>query len=477
MSENQGFLKKFALYIPVKLIPALLTVGFIFFLYRYFPVGDYALYSLSVACSLIVAQLSVSWVGNSFIYLYSVSESKVSLFFSCLLLVFFIAPFSALLVSVVMLFVSNGEAAALLVCVLCVTQVLFFFMSSVCQAKFMVAQQLVAVIIQAFVQIALMLALYGNDELSYQDAIIAVGVGYGCAAFYMLASVVKGFNTSCCSLVLSRFRSDVSLIYTYGSALTPWLLGVLVMAAADRFAIGRLEVSGGDAYLSLKDLFVGAGGLLSMPLLMLVHPLVIKRFRAGAFDGALIQSSMSFLVLIFSLMWIFLFFVGFPVFVYLTGKPLDVSVCVLLVAYIGVFLNCASVYLQKRLEVHRKIRFLAFLSLICSLISVLAAYIGAIFFGLLGAAFGALVGQLIYVVVVGGSLVRKVSFYYGGVKPFVIAMTMFFLGWLLSAIIKFLFMSMAWWVWMAVWFFVFGALSLIVLWRFVVWSDFTSARL
>jgi len=388
-----------------------------------------------------------------------------------------IAPFSASLAAVVGALVSNGEGMALSIWALCVAQILFFFTSSVCQAAFLVVQQLVAVIVQAVVQIGLIVALYSTAGISYGDAMAALTMGYGVAASFMLFSIYKNLRVSASLFDFFRFKFDVRSVYGYGSALAPWLLGMLVMAAADRLAIGHLQVFGGDAYLSLKDLFVGAGGLLSMPLLMLVHPLIIKRFREGVFESVLIQTSMSFLIIVFSLLWVTLVVVGFPLFERFTNKPIDVSVGVLLVVYVGVFLNCAAVYVQKRLEVHRKMRSLALLSLCCSLVSVGGAYAGAFAGGVGGAAVGVLAGQLMYFVFVGKSIIRKVSFYRGCVRPFAVSLCMISVGYSLNSLIGLTLPEMAWWVGEAVWSVVFGLLSMVVLWKGVAWADFASARL
>ncbi|WHH52189.1 hypothetical protein QFA96_07395 [Pseudomonas sp. Ap32] len=100
-SKSNGFIGKFLLYVPVKLLPAFLTVFFIFFLYRFFPGNEYVAYSISVSCSLIVAQLSAMWVGNSYVYYYSGVTDKRSFLSSCLYLVLIISPFAALVAAII----------------------------------------------------------------------------------------------------------------------------------------------------------------------------------------------------------------------------------------------------------------------------------------------------------------------------------------------------------------------------------------
>ncbi|MHA7847584.1 polysaccharide biosynthesis protein [Serratia sp. D1N4] len=475
MTSSNGFLKKFALYVPVKLMPALLTVFFTFFLYRFFPSGEYVAYSVSLACSLIIAQLGAMWVGNSFIYYYSGVDDKKSFFSNSLYLVSLIAPIASTVAAFIATFFSADAGTFTYVWWLCISQIYFFFMSSVCQAGFLVRQQLVAVVMQAIIQVGLIFLLFSEAGVTYGDAMVALGAGYATAATIMLASVVwrLGINMP----FLSTFKSDVKSIYNYGAALAPWMFGMLVMAGADRFSISYLDIPSGDSYLSLKDLFVGAGGLLSMPLLMLVHPLVIKRFREGVFDGKLIQSSMGFLITVFMLLWTLIVFVGFQVFEIFTNKPISTPPGVLLIAFIGVFLNCAAVYVQKRLEVHRKMKPLAYLSLFCAVMSVVLSYLGGLLLGLYGAVIGVLLGQLTYFVLVSLTVFRKVNFYKGIAKPFVVSLFAMLVGYLLHLAVLSLPVTIEWWVGVLMWTLMFVALSLVVLWKSVAWSDFTKARL
>lgn len=477
MSDNNGFLAKLVLYIPVKLFPALLTICFIFFLYRFFPQGEYVSYSVSITCSLIVAQLSATWVGNSFVYYYSGVGCKKTFFYNCLFLITLIAPFSGSISGLVASFFSNDDGVFRVVWWLCIAQLYFFFMSSVCQAAFLVRQQLAAVILQAAAQIGVICLLLSDSGISYYDAVVSLTAGYGAAGIVMLVAVVFRLGVGSPIPLLSSFRKDVVSIYQYGSALAPWLLGMLIMAGADRFSIGYLQLAGGDAYLSIKDLFVGAGGLVSMPLLMLIHPLIIKRFREGVFEGVLIQNSLAFLVLAFVLLWTLIILVGFDAFERVTGKAIDVHGGVLLIAYVGVFLNCTAVYIQKRLEVHRRMKTLAYLSIFSALTSVVLSYAGGAIFGLYGAAVGVLLGQLIYFAMVGATVFKKINLLRGVFKPFVFSLGAMLVGWWLHVAILRVFEGNPWWVGSLSWVMVFAFVSLLVLWKGVPWREFSRSKL
>ncbi|WP_423770450.1 sugar transporter [Pseudomonas sp. NLJ1] len=475
--RGNGFLGKFLLYVPVKLLPAFLTVFFIFFLYRFFPEDEYVSYSVSLSCSLIVAQLSAMWVGNSYVYYFSSSADQRALFSSCLYLVTSLAPFAALVAALVSILFSSAPDTFYCVLLLCLTQMYFFFMSSVCQAAFLVRQQLLAVVMQVVAQLGVIYFCYSSLGVTYSDAMFALSAGYGMAALIMLIGAVVRMGIHSPLAAKKAFGGDVRAVFNYGSALAPWMLGMLLMVAADRFAIGSLGIPGGDSYLSMKDLFVGAGGLLSMPLLMLVHPLIIKRFRDGVFEGALIQSSVGFLVVVFSLLWAVIALVGLSVFEQFTGKPISAPLGVLLIAYLGVFLNCAAVYAQKRLEVHRRMRLLAYFSLMAALVSLGLSYVGGLLLGLYGVALGVVIGQLLYFGVVTATILRKVDLYRGVVKPFVVSMMALAMGYLLQVALDASLGGVVWWVRALVWTLLFSFFSLIVVWKAVSWRDFMNAKM
>lgn len=471
MNKN-AFLIKFLLYIPVKLIPALLGIFFIFFLYKFFPGGQYVSYSICLTCALIASQLCTGWVGNSFIYYFSGSKDKTEFISSCLLVIGLLAPAAAFLAATVSIFFVPEHYVFLCVGGLCFSQVIFFFLSSVCQADFLVKHQLVSVLIQAMGQVSLISLLFYLYGVDFRYAIVSLAIGYFLAAFYLVFSVLRkfGFNNPLANF--EKFRVTLRLIYQYGAALSPWMLGMLVMVGADRFAIGYYGVEHGDSYLSLKDLFVGAAGLLSMPLLMLVHPLVIKKFREGYFAATVIEGSMGFLIIAFSLMWGALDFVGFDFFEWITGKTIGAPRIVIFISFLGVFFNSVSVYVQKRLEVHRKMKRLAYLSLISALVSIVFSCVGGGYWGIYGVAIGVLLAQLLYFYMVTISVFRKLNLFHCFGLPLVVSFMTYLFGYGYYLLIELLWEAGEWWMKSIFWLVGFIIVALLTLWKGVEWNKF-----
>ncbi|QIB52607.1 sugar transporter [Pseudomonas sp. OIL-1] len=468
--NSSTFFGKLLLYVPVKLVPAFLGIYFIFLLYSLFPEGGYVNYSVGVVSALIAAQLSSAWIGNSYIYYAAGAKSQPDLFYSCLWTLIAIAPIAASIAGLVSIFFVEREAF-ISVSILCFSQILFFFLSAVFQAGFLVKHQLVAVVIQATGQVVVMLVLFEYVAVSYKLALASLSVGYFGAVLFLLFVKIKEYGPREFMVRKDVYITNLRTIYRYGAALSPWMLGMLVMAAADRFAIGYYNLEGGDEYLSLKDLFVGGAGLLSMPLLMMVHSLLINRFREGHFAMDIVQASVSFLVISFTAFWVFLHFLGLEIFALITEKPVGITRGTVFLAFVAIFLASVSVYIQKRLEVHRKIGRLALLSLGCAVVSIAFAFAAGAMGGVFGVAVAAVLAQFLYLAALITSLkkISLLSFY----KPVLWAFLLLGSGEVLSYFLADFRNALGYWQASLIWFAVFSSLILLALWKGVSWNAFT----
>lgn len=401
-----NFIHKFMLYIPVKLIPAFSTVLLIVYLYKNLPFGHYTSYSIALTCSLMMVQLGTGWVGNSFIYFSSLSANKSELISNSLTLLIIIAP----IVGMVAAFFAHTLGAKnsfWLVILLSVVQVFYFFFLSVLQVYFRVKEQLWATCIQVAVQFSLVFIYFNYSNIDYRGALLALFLGYGVGATYLYSC----FRSTVRVLELKKsLKSDVRRFCMYGIALIPWMLGVLLLANIDKFFVSYFGFELSDSYISSKDLFVGASGLISMPMLMLVHPILINSFNKGKrFKYPVLEESLRYMVICFALLWVFLHLVGFDLFFFFAEKDLVVAGSPLFFSFLSVFFASVSIYLQKRYEVHRKWPLLAAYSLSAAIFSITLVAIGGTWFGILGASLGGAVGQGIYCFLVLRSLAKKIS--------------------------------------------------------------------
>ncbi|NWL75591.1 sugar transporter [Pseudomonas taiwanensis] len=359
---------------------------------------------------------------------------------------------------------------------LCFFQVIFFFLSAAFQAKYSVSTQLKSVGFQVVGQLLSVYLLFNIYAADFRLALIGLGIGYAGAVGYLFWAARLSFGVRY-EVVGSALKSDFRKIFKYGYALMPWMLGALILTNIDRFSIGYYEIANGSAYLSLKDLFVGAGGLISMPLLMVVHSFIIDKFRQGSFGGKIIDGCLAYLILFFSICWCVLQFLGFEIFERFTGKVLLVPHYMLFMAFLCVFLNCASVYLQKRLEVHCRLRRLAIFSLASAVVGGLLVFLGGRYWGLLGVAIGSLIAHIIYFVLVLSTTIKKLDLMRFLWVPLLMSLFAFLSAYMIDKALR-TGVFAEWWVIKAVWTILFTPVVFLAFWKGIQWkavaSEFTS---
>lgn len=474
---NSGsVLRKLVLYVPVKLVPAVFGVFLVFFLFAAFPAGQYVSYSVCILAALLSAQIFSGWVGNSLLFYFSSISNKRGFVSDGLTMVLLVAPVSAALASAVASFFVEGEFVFAYVFGLCFSQVLFFFFSSVFQAAYLVKEQLGAVLIQAASQLLIIYFAFNFLGADFRFALLALMVGYLFATLYLGLMISLRYGLERPFKFSERFYFNLKLKYEYGIALVPWMLGILVMSGVDRFAIGFYGIEYGDEYLSLKDLFVGAGGLLSMPILMVVHSVVVDRFRSGSFDSNVIEGSVGVLVYMFASLWSVLYFVGFDFFERMTGKDVETPTLAVFISFLSVSLACISVYLQKRLEVHKKIKYLAFFALVSALISVVFSFWLGGRYGIYGVALGGGAAQVAYFLVVSRSVFRKVSFFRCIGKPLLLSGLIFVWGYLVNIYLIDFFYFLDWRIRSVSWLGGFLVFFGVLFWKAGEWRAFLSKR-
>lgn len=467
-------LRKLILYVPVKFIPAILGVFLVFFLFGSFSAGQYVSYSVCITCALVSAQIFSGWIGNSLLYYFSGVSDKRGFVSDCVTTVLMVAPIAATVAAVVSNFFVEGDYVFACVWGLCFFQAIFFFAGTIFQAEYLVKVQFGAVLIQALTHLSVIYLTFGLLGVDFRFAILSLMAGYCFAALYLFFMVFLKYGLERPFSFSERFYANLKLKYDYGIALVPWMLGALVMSGVDRFAIDYYSVEHGDAYLSLKDLFVGAGGLLSMPVLMVVHSVVVDRFRSGSFDTKIIEGSVGLLVFMFASLWWVLYFVGFDFFERMTGKDVEVSGLAISLAFLGVSLACISVYLQKRLEVHKKLKYLAFFSLASASLSIILSFLGGQYYGLNGVALGGCAAQVTYFFLVSRSLLGKVSYSRCIGKPLLLSCLIFSWGYLCDAALSEWAPFMAWWLQSLSWLGGFLILFGLLFWKGVEWRAFFS---
>lgn len=411
-----NFAKNLALYVPIKLLPALFGIFLIGFLFKHLSDEDYAYYSIIIVSAAITSQLSAGWISNSVIYHYNPKAPNSDLLQGSVLLTIVASAVTSTFTTLALLIIIPAHLAPL-AWPLCVTQALFATVTACGQANFMVRQQLYAVLLQLTSQATLLTVFFIYTQPTTALAVAAITVGYGIASLAMIVFIFSKIKPSTTASAYANIVSTFHKGWNYSSGIIVWSLGMLLAGAADRYSIGYFQFENSGTYLSIKDLLTGAGGLISMPLLMLIHPIIFQKFKKGRSVHKVIEESLRTIVLIFSLGWGAIWCLGIPLFSTITGKQLELSASVTLALYVAMATSALAIYAQKRHEVHNKIRHLAKLSIASALISCVGVIIGGHLGSALWVALGALMGPTFYFSTLIFSLRKKISISRSMIEP------------------------------------------------------------
>lgn len=393
---NKRLLKSLLLYLPVKLIPAVNGFAVVTYLYGRLNEGEYVYYSISVAVALLSAQIGGGWVGNAMVYYISTRGKKASLLINSYLTMVSASVLAAILVALGVGLYFEEYYIGVVVFILCLFQGMFYFFSAALQAVYNVTGQLCAVLIQASCQLLPLIILFHIAGAHFEFAVLAIALGFLAGTLAMLPFITAEFNLSLRLLNLKKFNSDFKDLLNYGGPMAIWTVATLFMFTIDRFVVGAYQLPNGDSYLSMKDLLLGASSLISMPLLMLLHPLIFSLFKERGFPSALIEQTIAILILAFSLFWTFWQIVGIPAFQYFSGRTVTTPTIIIFLILVTNLSACIAIYLQKRLEAHKRTITLAKLACVAALASLVLSFVLGAIFELYGVVAANVLSQLLY---------------------------------------------------------------------------------
>lgn len=457
--NQDNLLRKLIIYFPVKIIPA--ATGFFFIIYLYGNLGpkEYVDYSISVSISVIGAQVSGGWIGNALLFFLPVKTNKKEFVKNGFLFVLTTGVVVAGIGSLISLFLFSAAKVSILILLLCVSQTIFYFCATVLQGAFNSKTQLISVVIQALIQTVVLLFLFNEIEAQLEFALIALIAGFVSGSIIMMPAIHERYPLVINFDSKSNVIEDVKDIVRYGGPMCIWTLSILMISTGDRYIIGILDISRGNSYLSVKDLLLGASGLVSMPLLMLIHPLVFVKFRKTGFPAQLIKKSISILIILFWLFWTVWQIVGVPMFELMSKKSITVSPALIFIIFFGNAVGCVNIYLQKRLEAHHKTMRLAVIAVIVAGVSVIVGIALGAAAGLTGLAIAYLFSQLLYGMAIWGSTKKRLDFIDSILRPNVNGFLYWVIGLALWQLLNLFEVSMSAVYISLTWLLIFGSLS------------------
>jgi len=395
-------------YVPVKLVPAVLGLASIVILTRALSPDQYGWYSVVITTVLLLVQLGGSWLYTAVLYVYpEYYPGRAAEFQRETLTIQAISAIPAATIGYVAIYLmTRRHLLALLGTTVLATQLFQSLLLSFFQSSRKVADQAISVGIQGLSQFGFLcfaIVLANGKEAA---ALLSVSVGY---ATGILALVWKRRGTlvrpSSADSPLSN-RDLFRKLLGYGMPMCVWFFATQFYTVGDRLILKYFRASADlGQYASFKDLSVGCAGLLTMPLLLASHPIIMAMWKNGCGKdeiGKLIARNIALLSLLFTPLLVLVDLCGPELVALVLGPRYLLGKSVMLFIVLSVYIASLSMYVQKGLEVTGETGVLAKVALAVALFSLLANLVAIPRYGVLGASLVVVASQFLYIGVLWG---------------------------------------------------------------------------
>jgi O-antigen/teichoic acid export membrane protein len=394
-------------YAPSVLIPAAAGVGSVTIFTRLLSPGDYGLYSIVMAVVAILVVVCSGWIEQAALrYLpdardHAPARASTGHVIGLTLAVCAMTTGVAIGVAVVGA-PRRGEYGGLWVpsAMLLIGEAAFVSLAAVLQAR--LRSQVLSTLRIAGAVLRLLMAVgfvlwIGRDV---RWVIIGSAIGRGIVTVITLLVVAREDH----QWVTPRWDGkNVRRYAAYGVPMVGWALGSQALAVSDRFVIGAFAGSAAvGVYAANYNLVAMGFGLLSAPLLMAAHPLIVNAWkehsRADVMD--IITDFSRLYVYVIAPLLVVIALCSREIAGVLLGEEFRGGNHVIPILVLGMMVRGFSMYAHKGLELAERTRLMFVLMAICAVVNVLLNLIFVPLYGFTAAAVTTVVGYVLYAVLV-----------------------------------------------------------------------------
>lgn len=392
-------------YVPVKIVPGLAGLLSVFLLARNLVPSDYARYSIIITAAMLAVQLCSTWLASAIQYHLPGTKEDERKGFVCeaLGLQAMLSIVSALFAAIVVLLTTGSYSLAVLGFFLVFFQALNFLTQAIFQSLRKIKEQLAVVSLQGFSWVIILASVLWLLPATATGGAIAIVTSNALGASVALCFVIKMLG-GCHPRDFVSSLPNFKKITQYGLPMCCWFFATQVFSLGDRLIFPLFGITEGiGQYMTFRDIAVGLTGFLTMPILMAVHPAVMRLWRHG--DGreqvqtVLTESVESVLLMTFPVL-ICAGLLGSEVMVLAFGSEYSSSGVILTLVYVSIIALVLSVYFQKGLEVTGKTIQLASLAFIVACIFTVGSLVVIPKLGVLGGALLVCSCSLLYLILV-----------------------------------------------------------------------------
>lgn len=347
-------------YSTIKLLPALVSIGLVALLIKCLPQGDYVDFSIVMSSSLIGMQFGVGWLGNSIVYYYITAFNKKSLVAGAGLASLVLTIIVGTCVGWVVFLATMDVLIAVAGAILCMTQSFQATTMAMCQAIRDVRTQLIMIGVNALSILLLTYTAFLGDLITPSMTIILIAVANVVSVGVFLLKYKETFD-ALKSVEKAKAMAWAKKCIEYGSPFALWVGGVLLITYSDKYFVRELANSG--LYLSAKDMVIGGASFLSMPLIMVLHPIMVTAFKDGSDYWLVVKKAVVILTVAFAGFASLYDSSGYKVLGLLKSNDYaPVNIPIVLTIF-SLYINSTLIYFQKELELKGKTKTLGLLML------------------------------------------------------------------------------------------------------------------
>jgi O-antigen/teichoic acid export membrane protein len=409
MSENKfmdNAYRDMFKYIPFKIVPAISAIIAILILTSHLSINDYGVYSSLIVTLTLLSQLTGAWLYSSVLYVFpSINHDQGVVFrnkISALQLVVLLP--SIAITFIVIYLISRNVMLSTLAVIILFFQVFNSLLYSFLQSAGIVGIQSRSVSIQSIIQIGLLVAVgyFSGMRISFAVLILASSFFAG----YIYVAAATGFSQ------LDAIRSvngdlfdfkGLKQVLTFGIPMSIWFFSMQFFTFGDRILLNFFKIENDlGLYSSYRDLLTGGFSLLTMPLLLASHPIIMK-VRNNKSGNTEIEELVSANIMIVIAIFLpaILFVREFYLVIFtdlLKFNPIGIETVTQIL--LSIMTGAIAIYAQKGLEVAGKTIIMAKIAVTVVLLSVTANLLIIPRFGISGLAAVNFASQLLYLIIV-----------------------------------------------------------------------------
>lgn len=407
LNSNRSFISRDILaYVPVKIVPAITGLLSIILLTRNLTPKEYALYSVTIVTVILLVQLFGSWLSNSVLFFFpeqNTHNNQYNFFKHSLILQIFLTVPAVLSAYIIINLVTQNKYLAIAGCVLVFFQLIQSLMLTFLQSQRKINYQTIIVSLQCIIQIATLcwfLLLSDGKELSAVVAIIIGFISGNIVTFCIMHKLYAHFRISSYQYSTAILRK----LLKYGLPMCLWFFFIQFYMVGDRIILQYFgNTNGLGQYSSFRDLATGCVSLLTMPLLMASHPIIMEKWknqRQVKEIENIISNNIIILTFFFAPLILATHILGKELVVMLFGDLYELSSYIMVLVLSSIYTTAVAMHLQRGLEVTGRTFLMAKLAFTAACSFLTIAYFLIPKFGTLGSSIAVSLSTIIYITLV-----------------------------------------------------------------------------